>query len=46
MNNDTHNNTVKEKKKPDKPKVNLDSCIEFQPDALDYFLAKDIQEIK
>ena len=46
INKDKHNNIFKENKKPNKPKVNLDSCIEFQPDALDYFLAKDIQEIK
>ena len=44
------------KKDNDKPKdisemkernnINLDSCIEFQQEALDYFLEKDIQDIK
>ena len=37
---------LEENEKPKKPKVNLDSCIEFQPNALDYFTEKDIYEIK
>ena len=46
INRDKQENIFEESKKPNRPEVNLDSCIEFQPDALDYFSAKDIQEIK
>merc|ERR1711954_284010 len=37
---------LEENEKPKKPKINLDRCIEFQPNALDYFTEKDIDEIK
>ena len=34
------------RKQKKKNNINLDNCIEFQQEVLDYFTEKDIQDIK